>query len=318
MRSLIMVAFAGIILAGCGEDAKKEGTIELKTQKDKLSYSVGADHAKQLLQDPGFGNYDKDQIMEGFKVGIRDEKSFDVACQQTIQTMMGPGGQQFNPAYKSEGSLCIGKAMGSFFLNGWKQGNFISRFDLAMVETGFQSALDNADTLVDKTERDKMVTSLIGELNEKVFAEATKNEAVFFSKVSKIRGIKNIGNGLYLETIAEGKGGSPQVGDDVEANYALLSPKGDTLESSLQGVKMGQPLPAFSLNGVIQGWSIGFPQMKKGGKYRLYVPQGLAYGGNPPQGSPIDRFSPLVFYIELANYGKPGTLVKQQQMPQGM
>src|SRR5687768_16509065 len=101
MRSLLMIAVAGILLAGCGDDAKTGKTIELKTSKDKLSYAVGADHARQLLEDPGFGNYDKQQILDGFAVGIKDEAAFVVACQQTIQSMMGPNGQQFNAAYKA-------------------------------------------------------------------------------------------------------------------------------------------------------------------------------------------------------------------------
>jgi len=306
MRSLILAAFAGLVLVSCGDD-KPEGT-ELKTNKDKLSYAVGADHAAQLLQDPNFGNYDKEKIAEGFAIGIQNEEAFDMACRQLLQSMLGPSGQQFNAAFKAEGSVCIGKAMGSFFRSGWKQANFISRFDLKMVEFGFKSALNSADTLIPVSERDKMITALIGELNEKVFAEATKGEVVFFNKVKQIPGIKEIGNGIYLETIAEGKGGSPAVGDDVVAHYILMSPNGDTLQSSFDA---GQPVP-FSLNQVVQGWAIAFPQLKKGGKYRLYVPQGLGYGGNPPQGSNIDRFSPLVFYIELVNYGKPGTLVKPQ------
>jgi FKBP-type peptidyl-prolyl cis-trans isomerase len=318
MKTITALAFAGLVLSACGDDASEANTVELKTEKDKLSYAVGADHAKQLLNDPGFANYDKAKIIEGFDAGLENAEAFDMACRQTLQSMMGHGGS-FNPAYKEEGSLCIGKALGSFFVNGWKQENFISRFDLNMVKTGFKLALDKGDTLIPMEERDKMIMSLIGELNEKVFASATKKETQFFSKVRAIKGIKEIGNGIYLETLAEGKGGSPAVGDDVEAHYALLSPKGDTLESSIGAANMGQPTPTFSLNQVIQGWSIAFPQLKKGGKYRLYVPQGLAYGGNPPQGSPIERFSPLVFYIELVNYGKPGSLVAPQpQMQPGM
>jgi FKBP-type peptidyl-prolyl cis-trans isomerase len=57
------------------------------------------------------------------------------------------------------------------------------------------------------------------------------------------------------------------------------------------------------LNGVIQGWKQSFPSLKKGGKYRLYVPAELAYG---------DQKGALCFYIEFINFGKAGTLVKPQ------
>lgn len=318
MRLLITLSLVGL-LAACGDDAATADAVELKTNKDKMSYVVGADHAQQLLQDKNFANYDKEKIMEGFEIGLKDENAFGPECNQTLQSMFGYQGMEFDPAFKTEGSLCIGKALGSYFLSGWKQENFIKKFDLEMVKYGFESALNSNDTLVDKMERDQMIEKLIGDLNQKIMANAQKNELAFFNKVKQIKNTKEIGNGIYLETIKEGTGGSPAIGDDVQARYILISPKGDTLESSLAGEKMGQPIPAFSLNGVIQGWSIAFPKLKKGGKYRLYVPQGLAYGANPPQGSPIERFSPLIFYVELVNYGKPGTLVKPQpQMQMGM
>ncbi|HLP54146.1 MAG TPA: FKBP-type peptidyl-prolyl cis-trans isomerase [Fluviicola sp.] len=318
MRLLITLSLVGL-LAACGDEAATADAVELKTNKDKMSYVVGADHAQQLLQDKNFANYDKEKIMEGFEIGLKDENAFGPECNQTLQSMFGYQGMEFDPAFKTEGSLCIGKALGSYFLSGWKQENFIKKFDLEMVKYGFESALNSNDTLVDKMERDQMIEKLIGDLNQKIMANAQKNELAFFNKVKQIKNTKEIGNGIYLETIKEGTGGSPAIGDDVQARYILISPKGDTLESSLAGEKMGQPIPAFSLNGVIQGWSIAFPKLKKGGKYRLYVPQGLAYGANPPQGSPIERFSPLIFYVELVNYGKPGTLVKPQpQMQMGM
>ena len=88
--------------------------------------------------------------------------------------------------------------------------------------------------------------------------------------------------------------------DDVEAHYILTNAVGDTMESSFD---RGQPLK-ISLQSVIPGWTMSFPQLKKGGKYRLFIPSELAY----KQGA-------LCFYIELVNYGKAGTIVPAQ--PQG-
>lgn len=316
MKALIIAASVGLLLSACGDDKAAGDVIELKTQKDKLSYAVGADHAKQLVQDRSFADYNKEKIIEGFDVGLHNEAAFDVGCQQTLQQMFQ--GRSVDPKYLEEGSLAIGKLMGSNFLKGWKQDNFIQRFNLDMVKTGFVCALNGTDTLIQLSERQKLVSGIIGELNEKVMAQSMRKETAFFTNVKLIPGVKEIGNGIYVETLKEGKGGSPAVGDDVESRYVLISPKGDTLESSLAAEKAGQPIPAFSLNRVIQGWAIAFPHLKKGGKYRLYVPQGLAYGANPPQGSPIEPFSPLIFYVELVNFGKPGTLVKPQPGMAGM
>jgi len=306
LRNTSLVALVALVMASCGGDGDKAG-IELKTEKQKTSYIVGADHAHQLMQDPGFSQYDKKQIIAGFEEGLKNKDAFGMDCQQTLQQMFAQG--SVNPGYVTEGSLCIGKLLGVRFVEGWKQENFLSRFDLEFVKNGFVSALDNADTLVPKSECETTIRGLIGELNEKLMAKSMKEENAFFSKVKQIKGVREIQGGIFVETIAEGKGGSPEVGGDVSSHYVLMSPKGDTLQSTLGSA----PVP-FSLNQVVQGWAIAFPTLKKGGKYRLYVPQGLAYGANPPQGSGIPAFSPLVFYVELVDFGKPGTLVKQRQM----
>ena len=47
------------------------------------------------------------------------------------------------------------------------------------------------------------------------------------------------------------------------------------------------------------------PKMKKGGKYRVYIPWELAYGEQMGRES-------LCFLIELVDYAKEGTFVKQE------
>lgn len=135
-------------------------------------------------------------------------------------------------------------------------------------------------------------------------------------KAKKIPSAKITSSGLVLETLQAGKGGSPSAGDDVLAHYILMNSLGDTLQSSFEMVeKYKQPLNAFSLSGVVPGWQEGMPMMQKGGKYHLYLPFQLGYGEagmfNPNTNSyDIQPYESLVFYIELINFGKPGTLTK--------
>jgi FKBP-type peptidyl-prolyl cis-trans isomerase FklB len=60
--------------------------------------------------------------------------------------------------------------------------------------------------------------------------------------------------------------------------------------------KRGAPI-TFAVTGVIKGWTEALQLMPEGSKYKLYIPQELAYGtndnGNIPAGSM------LIFEVEL-------------------
>ena len=71
---------------------------------------------------------------------------------------------------------------------------------------------------------------------------------------------------------------------------------GRLLDGSVFDGGNGQVL-SFKLGGVITGWQVGIPLIQKGGKIRLFIPSGLAYGCDG-QGS-IPANAVLDFDIEL-------------------
>lgn len=115
-----------------------------------------------------------------------------------------------------------------------------------------------------------------------------------FTPVQEVKELQKI-------DIVPGTGDEVQPGDTITAHYTgAVAATGTVFQSSLD---MGQPI-AFSLNGVIRGWTEGVPGMKVGGKRRLIIPAELAYGANPPAGSGIPANAALVFDIELIKIGR--------------
>lgn len=304
MKKIILASLLLAFTFACGDDKEGVKALPLTTEKQRISYLMGADNAGQLLQDPNFAKYDKDQILKGFEEGLDNEKAFDPACQTTIQNLLGVNQQEFNQKYVKDASLCIGKFIGGMFKSSWKQAKSFNEFDKKYLVYGFNLGLKKEDTLIKKEVKETMLKDFMLKINTRVMAEVTKKETAFFNKVKQIATIKELPNGLYMETIQAGTGGSPTATSDVKAHYVLMNTEGDTLQSSLNGPQ----IPVFNLGGVIPGWTIGIPFMKKGGKYKLYVPQNMAYGKDSPDPNTIPPFSTLVFYVELVDFGPMGTI----------
>ncbi len=184
-------------------------------------------------------------------------------------------------------------------------------YDLAYGERGLMN--QNSTSYIIQPYSAVIISSRVLEQNEmhafaksrgaKIIEEAKKNPNTIVGK-----------SGYVLETLREGEGDKVTPGSDVQAHYILTNSSGDIVENSYDGAAQGRPAPAFSLNGVIQGWQDAVPQMRKGGKYRLYLPYDIAYGERGNQG--ISPYETLTFEMEILDFGKPGSLV--QQRPQGM
>lgn len=100
---------------------------------------------------------------------------------------------------------------------------------------------------------------------------------------------------LQVIDVIEGNGPICEPYAKVQAHYTGALCKDGTIFQSSHD--MGKPL-IFGLHEVIQGWSDGVPGMKVGGKRRLIIPAGLAYGSSSPAKN-IPPNSDLVFDIEL-------------------
>ena len=90
-----------------------------------------------------------------------------------------------------------------------------------------------------------------------------------------------------------------EVGTGSETYTAATSVKVTYTLSLLGGNTIPQPTEPYTtaLGNVIAGWQIGIPLIQEGGKIRLFVPSGYAYGPQSQNGIPANSI--LDFTINL-------------------
>lgn len=117
----------------------------------------------------------------------------------------------------------------------------------------------------------------------------------FLAENAKKEGVHSTESGLQYEIIEAGNGVKPVATDTVKVHYHGTLIDGTVFDSS---VTRGMPA-TFGVHQVIKGWTEALQLMPVGSKYRLYIPQDLAYGAQPHPGGAIKPFMALIFDVEL-------------------
>jgi peptidylprolyl isomerase len=98
-------------------------------------------------------------------------------------------------------------------------------------------------------------------------------------------------SGLAYKVLKPGTGTRHPAGrDKVLVHYTGWTTNGKPFDTSLT---RGEPV-ALGLDDVIMGWSVGLQLLVEGARYRFWIPQDLAYKGEP--GNPRGM---LIFDVEL-------------------
>lgn len=100
---------------------------------------------------------------------------------------------------------------------------------------------------------------------------------------------------LKIEDIKIGKGKEVTGGDYISIHYSGTLEDGTKFDSSYD---RGEPFETrIGVGEVIEGWDMGVPGMKVGGKRKLTIPAQLAYGDRAIGVIPPN--STLIFEVEL-------------------
>ncbi len=130
---------------------------------------------------------------------------------------------------------------------------------------------------------------------DKVMYQDYINENVsFLTKNKEKTGVSVTPSGLQYEVIKMGTGPKPTTESVVKVHYVGTLIDGTEFDSS---VKRNEPAQ-FPLAGVIPGWTEGLQLMPVGSKFRLVLPESMAYGATGA-GDVIKPFSTLIFEVEL-------------------
>ena len=172
------------------------------------------------------------------------------------------------------------------------------------IMAGFVAGTLNDTTFMKMTEAQEYVEKNIQAIKsrqvEKQYAPNKEAGEKFMAEVAKKEGIKQIEeSGVYYEVITEGAGQIPADTSFVQVKY-----EGTLIDGTVFDGNMDQEKPmTFRCNQVIPGWTMALTHMPAGSKWKVYIPQEMAYGEREA-GDKIKPFSTLVFVIDLVSVGK--------------
>ena len=117
-------------------------------------------------------------------------------------------------------------------------------------------------------------------------------------------------SGLVFRTVQEGSG---PVIKPIDA--ALIEYEARLMDGTVFDTTEGRGPAPVTPGQVIPGFAEALTMMQKGGRYRVKIPGRLAYGPNPPPGSPLTPNADLEFDVHIIEVA-PGAALMQQGMPQ--
>ena len=272
---------------------------ELKTQVDSLNYALGLAYGDNLKTNYIKGDSAQKSIkllLEGIDEASKGKVEKENEELVSLGTQIGSSlKQQKKAGFLGDSALTLNyDLVKQGLLNGLKSSK--KQMTAQAAQTYLQSTMSARQAL-------KM---------EKQFGPNKKAGELFLSENAKKAGVVTTASGLQYEVVKKGTGPIPTDNDRVKVHYHGTLIDGTVFDSS---VERKEPV-VFPVNGVIKGWTEALKLMPVGSKYKIYVPQQLAYGAQGSQGK-IKPFSTLIFEVELISIEKAAP-AQQQLTPEQM
>lgn len=185
---------------------------------------------------------------------------------------------------------CVGMSVAESLMQ--QDLNGINPSDIA---EGIADVFNQKDLRFTPEEANGIIQMYLQRVNEEKFSGFRTEGENFLKENGTKEGIHTTASGLQYEVITAGNGKTPSEDDTVQVHYHGTLIDGSVFDSSIE---RNDPA-TFGVKQVIKGWTEALQLMPEGSKYRLFIPQDLAYGAHPHPGGPIKPFMTLIFEVEL-------------------
>lgn len=284
----LMIYTAVVLMAAVGFTAcnsNKTKLPELKSQLDSLNYAYGIVNGAGIKQYYMKGDStDKaiKSLLAGYKEGSKGEVTKETAELADLGSKIG-------------GSLKEQSKTGLL-------GDSSLKVDIKLIKQGLINGLKGYKEQMDAAKAgeflQKTIPAIQAKKMESQYGPNKKAGELFLQENAKKPGIVTTASGLQYEVITKGNGALPTDASNVKVHYHGTLIDGTVFDSSID---RKEPV-VFPVNQVIKGWTEALKLMPVGSKYKLYVPQELAYG-SADRGA-IKPFSTLIFEVELISIEK--------------
>ena len=272
-------------------DSNKTSLPTLSSQIDSLNYAFGLANGKGIKQyylaaDSAKADSLKIKI-ESLLKGVKD----------------GLKGQDVDPKYLEIAELGknIGTALNEQNKTGL-MGDSTLKVEIDLIKQGIINGLKGSTKQMNAQDAQTYLQTTMQALQaKKMESQYGANKAAgekFLAENKNKPGVITTASGLQYEIIKKGTGALPTDTTKVKVHYHGTLIDGTVFDSS---VDRKEPA-VFGVNQVIKGWTEALKLMPVGSKYKLYIPQELAYS-NQNQGA-IKPFSALIFEVELIGIEK--------------